>query len=241
MFDTNQTGPGRMLAAISIAVITPLVAACVTTLHLGPGAVRGDGPGETAVAANAGVEVVVSANAWSGVPRSLDGWVTPLLITLTNDGAREVELRYDHFALVSPGGATYEALPPFRVSGVSHTPVEAHAAPHGFGVAPYLGPWYPRWTRWDGPFPYHRAYYWDTWSTWNTWTTMARVGLPTADMIQKALPEGVLAPGGRITGFVYFEEPRDVVRLDFTMRLIDAVTGAPFGALEIPFLVESKR
>lgn len=67
---------------------------------------------------------------------------------------------------------------------------------------------------------------------------MLRVDLPSVDMLQKALPEGVLDPGGRITGFVYFEELRDGARIDFTIRLFDAVTGESFGALELPFIVE---
>lgn len=221
-----------------VATFAVLAAACATTLRRGPGAVRADGPGETAVAAAAGVEVVVSANAWSGVPRSLDGWVTPLLITLTNRSARKLELRYEHFSLATHGGVTYAALPPFHVSSDSGTPIEAYYAPHGFGVARYLGPWYPRWTTWDGPFPYHRTYYVKTWTTWSNWRTMLRVDLPSVDMLQKALPEGVLDPGGRITGFVYFEELRDGARIDFTIRLFDAVTGESFGALELPFIVE---
>lgn len=226
------------LAAVLVASFAVLTAACATTLRLGPGAVRADGPGETAAAAAAAVEVVVSANAWSGVPKSLDGWVTPLLVTLTNDSARKLELRYEHFSLATRGGTTCAALPPFHVSGAANTPIEAYYTPHGFGVARYLGPWYPRWTTWDGPFPYHRAYYFTTWTTWDDWRTMLRVNLPSDDMIQKALPEGVLDPGGRITGFVYFEELRDSLHTDFTFRLIDAVTGEPFGVLEVPFIVE---
>jgi hypothetical protein len=225
------------LATIVVAAFAVL-AACATNLHLGPGAVHAYGPGETAVTAAAAVEVVVSANAWSGVPRNLDGWVTPLLVTLTNDSARKLELRYEHFSLATPGGGTRAALPPFHVSSDSATPVEAYYAPRGFGVARYLGPWYPRWATWDGPFPFHRTYYWNTWTTWSNWRTMLRVDLPSVDMLQKALPEGVLDPGGRITGFVYFEELRDGVRIDFTIRLFDAVTGESFGTLELPFVVE---
>jgi hypothetical protein len=57
-------------------------------------------------------------------------------------------------------------------------------------------------------------------------------------MIVKALPEGVLEPGGRVTGFVYFEEVEDVPRVRFVAQLVNASTGARFGTLTIPFVVD---
>jgi hypothetical protein len=52
-------------------------------------------------------------------------------------------------------------------------------------------------------------------------------------MVQKALPEGVLQPGGRIAGFVYFEHadfPNDRGTLVFDLR--DAPTIRRLGRVE---------
>jgi hypothetical protein len=70
---------------------------------------------------------------------------------------------------------------------------------NGFYVAPYLRRHYPFFTPFNGPF-LHDPFYYDSFHP-----AMKRVSLPTGDMVQKALPEGVLEPGGRITGFLYLE------------------------------------
>lgn len=56
-------------------------------------------------------------------------------------------------------------------------------------------------------------------------------------MLQRALPEGVLAPGGRISGFVYFDHVLDVVHVTFVAHLIE-VGGDELGMIGIPFVVD---
>ncbi|PCC67778.1 hypothetical protein SAMN02745121_02414 [Nannocystis exedens] len=205
---------------------------CAHSLAPAPEARRVPGHGEAAVAADGGVEIIARADAWRGFPPDLEGAVTPLLVTLTNRSERALELRYEYFRLVSPGGVHYAAVPPFQIDDIVYAPVDTMYPPLGFGVAPYLSPWYPGWSVWSGPFPYRGAYY-D-----NYQTAFQRVALPSGDMVQKALPEGVLSPGGRITGYLYFEHVEDTRRVDFVTRLVDAGTGEDFGAVEIPFVVD---
>ncbi|WAS97321.1 hypothetical protein [Nannocystis punicea] len=205
---------------------------CAHPLAPAPEARRVPGLGDAAMAEDAGVEVIASANAWRGFPPDLEDAVTPLLVILTNRSDRSLELRYEHFRLVSPGGVNYVALPPFRIHDTVYAPIDMVYPATGFGVAPYLSPWYPGWSVWSGPFPYRGMYY-DSY-----YTGFQRVALPSGDMIQKALPEGVLSPGGRITGYLYFEHVEDTRRVDFVADLVDAGTGEPFGAVEIPFVVE---
>ncbi|NRD68872.1 hypothetical protein HRD49_44880, partial [Corallococcus exiguus] len=84
------------------------------------------------------------------------------------------------------------------------------------------GPW-----GWGGNF-YGGPYYYDP-------------PLPTADMLNNALPEGTLEPGGTQEGFLYFQgvaHREDVVTLQ--LNLVDAESGAPFGSLGIPFQVSTK-
>ena len=67
-----------------------------------------------------------------------------------------------------------------------------------------------------------------------------RFQLPTGAMVQKALPEGVLEPGGRVTGFLYFEDI-DVGKDDratFVTDLVNASGGETVGAIRIPLEID---
>ncbi|QDG49522.1 hypothetical protein FIV42_01850 [Persicimonas caeni] len=67
----------------------------------------------------------------------------------------------------------------------------------------------------------------------------AEYQLPTGEMLVRALPEGVIDPGGRITGFVYFEDLESIEptpdRVTFRYVLVDAEANRRFGVVEIPF------
>lgn len=224
----------RRTGVIVASLITALAGvACASTLEPAPEAQRVFGPGYSATAEASGVRIVASSDAWRGFPEDIERAVTPILVKITNDSERRIEVRYEQFGLVSPGGVLFAALPPFEMTGAVSEPVAMSTAfpVVGFGVAPYLAPWYPGWTVWSGPFPYRPSYY----GTYGL--AFERVNLPSGDMLQKALPEGVLGPGGRVTGFVYFEPVADVRRLVFTARLVDATTGKGLGTIEIPFVV----
>ncbi|NOK22407.1 hypothetical protein HMI50_35890, partial [Corallococcus carmarthensis] len=93
----------------------------------------------------------------------------------------------------------------------------------GWGPGWYGGPW-------GSPFysPYYYPPYYEQ-------------PLPTEDMLNNALPEGTLEPGGTQEGFLYFQgvaRREDAVTLQ--VKLVDAQTGEPFGSLGIPFQVSTK-
>lgn len=184
--------------------------------------------GRAAEAEEMGVRVVASAGAWRGSPVDLDRVVTPILVSIANESGRGLAIRYEYYHLLWPGRASYAALPPFRIDAAATplTPVQAAA---GFEVAPYLSPWYPGWTAYSGAFEYPGDYY-ET-----HYPALARVAAPTFDMLQSALPEGVLAPGGSLTGFLYFPEVELADRLVFVARLVDASSGEIVATVEIPF------
>lgn len=224
-----------LLAFIPLLALGP--AGCATKLVPAPGAHRVPSIGYAADAEQAGVHVVAATEAWRGFPTDLGDIVEPMLVTITNDSGRSLELRYEHFDLLTPGGAAFVALPPFQISGVSYEPVYAMGGPalgFGFSVAPYLSPWYPGWTVYGGPFPFNPGYYSGYYTYYSSYE---RLSLPTSDMIHKALPEGVLEPGGRITGFLYFEQVTDVSHVVFVARLVE-VGGQPFGEIQIPFIAQ---
>jgi hypothetical protein len=171
-------------------------------------------------------------NAWEGTPDNLRGEVTPVLVTITNNSPHPVRLRYNEFRLVSPTGQSFAALPPFQIEGNVWERVTTVAYPPvGFGLAPYLSPYYPGMPYYYGPYVYDSFYY------NRYYPVFVRVQLPTGDMLQKALPEGVLEPQGRITGFLYFEHvSNDVARVDFRADMINAQTNQQLATVSIPFV-----
>jgi hypothetical protein len=63
--------------------------------------------------------------------------------------------------------------------------------------------------------------------------TFQRVSLPTGDMVQTVLPEGVPQSGGRVTGFLYFENADfSDDRAIFVFDLTDAKTLRRLGRIE---------
>ncbi len=224
-----------MRSLLALTLIAGVAGACAARpdIEPAPGAQPAPpGPGKGAMATSNGVTVIARSDAWSGFPERLDE-VTPVQVTIENNSGAPIRLRYEHFALVAPNGRAYAAIPPFDIRGEETEPIDRYV--DGFYVAPYLNRYYPG-------IPIYRGYYPSAFDYYDRYyPRFLEIALPTGDMIQKALPEGVLMPGSRITGFLYFENvDRDVPSVDFTMRLVESVNGdgRTFGTVEIPFRVE---
>ncbi|MDB4917137.1 MAG: hypothetical protein JWM95_4781 [Gemmatimonadetes bacterium] len=215
------------------------IAACsssVATLHPAPGASAASAPGNGAATTVDGVRVVASAEAWQWDPPDLKTKATPLLLELQNDGSRSVLIRYNQITLTDADGHRFNAMPPYDIKGTlseAYTVQNPYYGFSNFTVAPYLSRWYPRFSRFGGTFAYDDSYY----SPY--YTQYQRVRLPTAEMVQRALPEGVLAPGGRAMGFVYFEAmDKDARTVTLAVRLTDAQTNSSIGTASIPFVTK---
>ncbi|RKG91768.1 hypothetical protein D7V97_41600 [Corallococcus sp. CA053C] len=210
----------------------------------------------SAITEQRGVRLVADGQAWRGHPSDLERRLTPVYVRLENQGPRALKVQYPDIALVGAASRfRYTALAPLTLrqglSSREHTaPGEATQgaviapAGHwrvgvgvgvgGYGYGPwrgygpsYYGPWgYGPWgSPFYSPYPYALSY---------------QEPLPTEDMINNALPEGTLEPGGTLEGFVYFQgvaHREDKVTLQ--VRLVDAGTGEPFGMLDIPFQVST--
>ena len=196
---------------------------------------------ETAVDRVNGVRMTAETGAWGGLAR-VKTEVTPIRVTIENGSRVPLRLRYDEFALVNPQGRRYAALPPYGVEGSVEDPtlVDAYSpvtSPgftySGFSVAPYYRSVYPSVTPYAGSFGYDPLYY-DRY-----YTAYREIALPTEEMVREALPEGVIDPGGRVSGFLYFERvPPTAPRVRFRADLADAQSGETFGEISIPFVVE---
>lgn len=130
-------------------------------------------------------------------------------------------------------GFTYSALPPYKITGTAREPVSVpRFAYSGFFVAPFYGRYYPGVPVWGSPWRYNRYYYRRVWTEWP-------VQLPTRDMRDEAIPAGVLQPGGRVSGFLYFPKlPRETTTVTFKQSIIDSDTQKTLAKVEVPFVYQ---
>lgn len=212
---------------------------CAADLSPAPAANKVAGMEEAARSTIQGVTVLVQADGWPG-PLHIEEEVTPLKIRIDNDSGQPVRMRYNEFTLIGPNGASFAALPPSQIESELSVMTDAPGEPYGtgfyhryFAVAPYHVTLYPNIDPYTGRFPadpyYHSAYY----SYW------ADVDLPTPEMRQRAIPEGVIRSGGSLDGWIFFERvDDDLPKVVFRADLVNADTGRKFAEARIPFAVE---
>ena len=193
-----------------------------------PGVTALPAPSNSAMAEASGVRLEIKTDAWRGTPTDLGDNFTPVLVTVTNDGDKPLRIRYADYMLHGPTNEMYHALPPFKITDTVTEPITDVSSYRGFLIAPYLSPYYPRMRVFSNAFLFDELYF------NRYYPSFVEIQLPTSDMIQKALPEGVLEPGGRVSGFLYFQDPEDEVgRVRLTHDLVTP-DGQEFGRLEIP-------
>ncbi|HVI95617.1 MAG TPA: hypothetical protein VM753_16510 [Anaeromyxobacter sp.] len=221
-------GIGRVVLALTLAG-----AACAHEGQLVPAPSAQTLPGRprTAEETVEGVRVVVDSDAWRG--GSVRDVLSPVRVTIENGGGRPLRIAYDAFTLGGPNGFRLAALPPFRVAAQNATAVQpAFGFGVGFGYAPWVGPYYPGAPLWThGGFAFNGAYYDRFYGGWPA-------ALPDEDVLRNALPEGVLDPRGRVSGFLYFANQPKGTALMFLAALVDADTVQTFGTVAIPFTVK---
>ena len=201
----QRQNPNRDLTSmyVVLAALLASVGACATEPALLPasGYTSAIGRRSLAVESRSGVTVTADGSVWDGSPKKLATDVTPVWVTLQNATGRSLRVQYDEFTLRGASGATYIALAPYVLRASKSSPV--FEVPDGgdfdkFQVAAYLAPFYPWLQVWNGPLPYGPTIN----SVW--W----RASLPTATMLDRALPEGVLENGGTASGYLYFQKVR---------------------------------
>lgn len=222
--------PNKLTALIAVAALVGC--SSTSTLTPAPGANEVTGRGEGAIARAAGVEMVARAGAWHGDPSNLAQRLTPMMVTIRNDSGQPIRIRYNELMLVTPMGTVYKALPPVDINAAVSQRYTVVYPPSHFRYAPYYSPLLHGVPIYDRSFAYHRPY-WDRYGT-----VMRKVELPTLDMLQRALPEGVLETGGVVSGFVYFPGiGANVNQVNVRADLMNAETGQRLTTLAIPFQV----
>jgi hypothetical protein len=218
-----------------------LLAGCIPAAQLQPQPEARTLAGESsaAVAEAAGVRLVADGTSWSGRPSNLERRLTPVEIRLENQSGRPLSVRYTLFELVGASRFHYAAIPPLKLDEVDTSRAcIAEYSPGYWGQSRpwgwrrgWRGPWHRPW--WPDPYydPFYDPYY-------PRPIVRCEDPLPTRDMVERALPEGTLQPGGTVTGFLYFQGVAERERqVTLHARLVDASTGEPFGELSIPFQV----
>jgi hypothetical protein len=201
---------------------------CVVMLLLS-GCASGRPPAPGAAAATVGpageIEIVARPDAWRGWPAGLARFVTPIHVTIVNRGPEPVRVSHDDFELIAADGQRLASVLPAEVRGVVHEPPPPPRSSMGLVLGPE-GDGYER--DWVQPG-----------SAWNARADpAARVGesfaLPSPDVLDLALREGVLEPDETASGFAYFERRSRVGPAELTARLVSARTGQTLGRAVLP-------
>lgn len=200
-----------------VGVVLLLAGGCAGGIARRPAA-----PTEPAVAMAGDVEIAVGGVPWRGWPADLGRIVTPVHVIVVNRGTAPVRLTLDEFALVGADGRRIAAVLPAEVRGVVYDPPPAAMPSAGFALGPdKIGDWAFRGQATPSEVdPGHVG---------------EQFALPSKDLLERALPEGVVEPGAAASGFVYFERRgRHTGPVELSARLLDARTGEPLARAVVP-------
>jgi hypothetical protein len=163
--------------------------------------------------------------------------VTPMRVVIRNESAMPMLVQYRNFALVAHDGTRYNALPPLSIDAevtreVAATVVRPAFTYDGFVVAPYYSGYYPGFGVATNPYWHDPLYYESYYDYW------VDIPLPTEHMLNAALPDGRLEPGGSLSGWLYFEKVApELDQVRFRADLVDADSGRQVGEISLPFVV----
>ena len=195
------------------------------------------GSPHTASASARGINLDVRVNSWSGDPADLEDILTPVKLTIRNEGEHALSVRYRDFSLSNPQGIRSSALPPFRIHGYASEPAPVIVpafAYSNFFVYPNYGFYGPGLGFWRDDWGWNGGWYGTYYGYWQQ-------SLPTADMLRKAIPEGVVNSGGSVDGYLYFQKvPKDARELQFDASLMDAQTHRSIATIHVPFERENR-
>jgi hypothetical protein len=179
-----------------------------------------------------GVRIAAGGAAWEGRPKDLGEHLTPVKVRIVNHSGKPLRVLYEDFVLAGRRGHTYRALPVVPIDHDARDQLRPTFSSVNFFVGPRYHDVYPSLPAWERQLPRDETFYQRQFGRWSE-------DLPTSEMKRMALPEGVLADGGQITGFVYFEDATArESRLTFRAELAGDDDGETVASIEIPFEVD---
>jgi hypothetical protein len=180
-----------------------------------------------------GVRCSADIEAWNGRPGRLPATVTPVKVRIVNSSGSSIRLLYQAFALVGKSGRRYFPVPVLSIEPDGSAPrLDPVYAATKFFVAPRFKDVYQTMEAWPQPLGRDDDLYEQQYRRWGEYR-------PPLEVLRMGMPEGVLADGGVISGFLYFETPiGHEDRVTFEAQF-DATDGqATVAAVEIPFRIQ---
>lgn len=191
-----------------------LCASCSTEQFL----VKSANPGSVSKLASGGLTLRAEANAWNLAPADLNAYLTPIWVRISNAHAAAIRIAYSDFALTDESGGRYAVISPYNGEvGSFADPARAASSkapfvPSTLSRSDYVTFGETHSTALDAGFessfaPWPYFYYGPAYYGPNTycWDERFYPAPPSEDVIRTGLPQGVLEEGGRISGFLYFQ------------------------------------
>lgn len=180
-----------------------------------------------------GVRCSADVEAWTGRPGNLPPSITPIKVRIVNSSGSPIRLLYQDFALVGKNGHKYFPVPVLSIEPDGNAPrLDPVYAASNFFVAPRFKDVYQALEAWPQPLGRDDDLYAQQFRIWGK-------DRPPLEVMRMGIPEGVLADGGVISGFLYFENPLGREdRVTFEAEF-DATDGqATVAEVKIPFRVQ---
>jgi hypothetical protein len=220
----------------SLTVLLVLAAVSCGQGRLLPAASAHSIPGapEAATEEKGGIRVSADGDDWKGPPADLATKLTPVKVRIVNHSGQPAVIEYARFKLIGGHGRVYRALPPVPLDHKVDEIAAIHPvyAASNFFVAPRYHDVYPTFSPWSRPLERDDDSSAEGEQRWGR-------DLPTRTIERMGLPEGVVADGGEISGFLYFENAvGHENRLTFRADIYDEQSGDQLAKIEIPFRVE---
>lgn len=161
----------------------------------------------------------------------------PVEVEIRNESEHPLRIGYDNFALEGPGAASANAVPVLWLDDSGHDlPGIGGAATLGWGqrnfeVAGDYAEMYPALRAYEGDF---RSTTVDAYRARRPSGIEPSV-LRDSMLLLASIPEGVIRPGGRVEGMLWFDAMEgDPASVTFTADLVNARTGQQFGEITVP-------
>jgi hypothetical protein len=191
-----------------------LVSACASArLEPAPGAARVPHKPRAGAVEREGVQLIAEADAWNA-PDNVRDEVTTLKVTVVNRGAQAVAVDYTRFSLVSPDGDVFLPVAPADITirgGSRSIGLPADAIVTRADSSTGLGPN-------------------------SLYRSAAEKEEIRQQLIEQSLDSGELAPGERMTGYVYFQRV-PASKEQITLRSVLRTSAGKTVTTDIPFQV----
>ena len=180
-----------------------------------------------------GVRCSADAAAWEGRPGEVPSFVLPVKVRIVNASGTPIRLLDQDFALVGSSGRKYQPIPVLSSdpdpAASSVYPIYASSK---FYVSARYHDVYQSLEAWPEPLGRNDSFYERQYRRWGG-------DRPQREVVRMALPEGVLADGGTISGFLYFESPLGhESRVTFEADFENSAGADTVAAMKIPFRTE---